>query len=210
MRSALAFTTVVAVASGSTAQPDASDYSIKETRRLIYDYAKCVVDRRPTLASQAILSNVDNGTILKSYPKLIDGECLVRNTHANSKMSFKGDLYRYALADALVNRELAKAPVPDLANIPPLAQRPVPDQPEPLAPNSRKAERRAYEAALRDYEQARAFRALTAYGECVVRTDTAGSRALLLSAPETPAETASFAAVHPALEQCLPEGQTLA
>jgi hypothetical protein len=210
MRYTLLFAGIASAASGLAAQPDTSDYTPKETRRLMFDYAKCVVGRREAMASQAILANVDNGAIMKSYPKLIDGACLVRETHADSKMSFKGDLYRYALADALVNRQLANVPAPNLANAPPLPQRAISDEPKPPAANSSKSEQRKYEAALRNYEQEQGFRALTAYGECIVRTDTAGARTLLLTAPETPAEAAGFTAIHPALEQCLPEGETLA
>lgn len=209
MRFALAFAGLVTTATSLTAQPAESDYSVKQTRRLMYDYAKCVVGRREAIASQAILANVDNGTIMKSYPKLIDGDCLVRETHAYSKMSFKGDLYRYALADALVNRELANVPLPDFGNVPPLAQRPVADEPTPIATDSSKADRRKYDDAIHSYDQDRAFRAISVYGECVVRMDPAGAKSLLLSGPETPAEASSFAAIRPALEQCLPEGETL-
>ena len=75
MRFTLLFAGIASAASGLAAQPDTSDYSPKETRRLMFDYAKCVVGRREALASQAILANVDNGAIMKSYPKLIDGAC---------------------------------------------------------------------------------------------------------------------------------------
>jgi hypothetical protein len=186
-----------------------NDYSLKETRRIAYDYAKCVVGRHPAAASEALLSNVDNGTITKRYGALIDGECLVRNTHASAKMKFTGDLYRYALADALVSREFASGPVPDFSAVPPLVHRPVPDDPSPLGPRSSKADKRRYEDAVKQLEEAKAFRALSEFGECVVRSSPGASRALLLTQPETPPEAAGFDAIRPALELCLPEGRTL-
>src|SRR5439155_9997169 len=115
----------LAAATASLASP--SDYSIKDTRRLTYDYARCVVGRHAAAASEAILRNVSNGVIQSQYRSLIDGSCLVQTTHAKSQMSFEGDLYRYALADALVAKELAASPVPDLSNVPKLERSPLTD-----------------------------------------------------------------------------------
>ena len=53
------------------------------------------------------------------------------------------------------------------------------------------------------------FSYLSRYGECVVRADPAGSRALLAAKPETPEEASRFAALRLALATCLPEGHTL-
>jgi hypothetical protein len=199
----------IGLVAGSDA-PAQTEYSAKDTRRITYDYAKCVVGRHPATASEALLSNVDNGTIAQRYSALIDGECLVRYTHANSKMKFEGDLYRYALADALVSREFAAAPVPNFSDLPPLAYRPLPDEPAPITPNSSKSAKRRYEQAMKDIEQARAFRALSEFGECVVRSSPAAAKALLLTEPETAAEASGFNALRTSLGLCLPEGRTLA
>ena len=198
----------LAAPASSTASPQ-SDYSIKETRRLAYDYAKCVVGHDSAAASEALLSDASNEEILTRYKGLIDGACLVRSTHAGAKMSFPGDLYRYALADALVSRELASSPVPDLSNVPALERRALPEKPAPLSANASKADRRRYEKELKDYGEAEAFRTLGALGECTVRLDAAGAKALLLTAPETAAEASSFGALGPTLAQCLPEGTRL-
>jgi hypothetical protein len=201
---------LIAIAASTTplaAQP--SNYSAKETRRLAYDYAKCVVARHAGPASEAVLSDVDNKTLMARYWSLVEGECLVRQTHAAAKMSFPGDLYRYALADALVSRELKSAPVPDFSNVPPLQRRALPEAPAPLRANASKAERRKYDEEMKDFTEAEAFRSLGALGECVVRLNAPGAKGLLLTSPETPAETSSFDALRPALGQCLPEGTTL-
>lgn len=185
-----------------------SDYSLKDTRKLAYDYGKCVVGRHHAAASEAILRNISNREIMRNYAVLVDGLCLVRSTHSGAKMSFPGDLYRYALADALFAREVASAPVPDLSNVPPL-ERPARPEPAPLALNASKADRNRYQQAFKDFTEAEAFRALGAVGECVVRLNTAGAKALLLASPETNGETAAFNALRPTLAQCLPEGRTL-
>jgi hypothetical protein len=187
-----------------------SDYSVKDTRRLVHDYAKCVVSHRAAAASEALLTNVDNDTILSRYGELIEGGCLVSKTHASAKMTFPGDLYRYALADALFARELASSPVPDLSSIPPLEHRALPSEPAPPPANARKKDVRQYEEALRQFNEAKGYRVLSALGECVVRLNAAGAKALLLTAPETQAERPGFDALRPAIAQCLPEGTTLA
>jgi hypothetical protein len=205
----IAFGLVLSAGPFSIVTAEKSDYSAKETRRLAYDYSRCVVGRHPAAASQALLSNVDNKTFMRQYGSLIDGNCLVRATHAGTKMSFPGDLYRYALADALVARELASTPVPELSNVPPLERAALPAEPASVPANASKPDRRKYEQSLKNFTEAQSFRALAELGECVVRLNTAGAKALLLTVPETADETSAFDALRPTLAQCLPEGRTL-
>jgi hypothetical protein len=210
MRSVLvaAAAAAVTLSGASTAEPF-SDYSVKETRRIAYDFAKCVVGRHAAAASEALLRNVDNRTLMKDYGVLIDGDCLTRTTHASAKMSFTGDLYRYALADALVAREFAAAPALDLSKVPPIERGAPPVQPAPLPANASKKDKAAYEKALKSFNDAQSFRILSEFGECVVRTNPAGSKALLLTEPESAAENGSFGALGQAFGECLPEGVTL-
>lgn len=211
MRSALlvCLLTFTAASVGAAPAPQESGYTSGETRRLIADYAKCVVARHPSEASQAILSNIDNSALLDRYKMLVDGECLVRHTHANSEMRFTGDLYRYALADALVQRELADQPAPDLATVARLDIGPVPTP--PLAPpaSANAADTARYREALRGYDEARSYRIIAAFGECVVRVNPAGAKALILTQPTSDEEDRQFAALNPTLGQCLGEGQSL-
>jgi hypothetical protein len=186
-----------------------SDYSTKETRVLMHAYAKCVVERQPRRASEALLENVDNGTMLRRYSQLIIGDCLVRQTRDSAQMRFSGDLYRYALADALVNRELATSEIADLSNIPRLAQRDFGEPPSPIGTRGKKISDRKYEAALEDHRENFAIAYIARFGECVVRLAPGEAKALLLTPPDSNAETAHLAALRPALGTCLPEGQTL-
>lgn len=208
IRYAVTLLTLVAAASAG-AEIDDYDYSTKETRAIVHAYAKCVVRRHPAKASEALLQDADNSTIRRRYPMLIDGGCLGREAGGRIKASFGGDLYRYALADALVGRELAAAPVPALDSVPILARQAAQDRPQPPAANARKSERRDYEFAVKRHDRAVADAFLGRYGECIVRVDPAGAKALLLTVPDSPEETGGFGRLKPALATCLAEGATL-
>ena len=207
---------LVLAASALAAQPlsvaeewEDADYSTKETRALTHGYAQCVVKRQPTKASQAILANVDNRTMLRDYSKLILGECLDSRVNVATQMRFAGDLYRYALADALVNRELAAQPVPALGAVAKLAHRDPGAPPQPVDDKGKKLGKRKLEAARLNFGRDVAYAFLSHYGECVVRADTAGAKALLVTKPDSPEESVRFAALRPAFSDCLPAGQSL-
>ena len=210
MRLLLTLAAAAALMQPLLAQPARkSDVSTKETRAMMHNYAKCVVERRHARASEAILSNLDNGTILRKYPMLVIGECLRGPAFATTKMSFSGDLYRYALADALVNKELAGAPPPDVAQAPALVHREAAPAPQEVNAKGKKLSQKDLDKALQDHRESIAFRWLALYGECIVRSDAAGAKALLLTVPDSPEEAARFVALRPAMELCVPEGQTL-
>jgi hypothetical protein len=210
VRSVLLFAAALAISlpKSSIAGPYA-DYPTKETRQIAYDYAKCVVSRHAGDASAAVLSDTDNRTLFKSYGALVDGDCLVRIMHVSAQMKFPADLYRYALADALFARELAAVPVIDPSDMPPLSRRPPPDALPPLATNSSKRDRSKYEDAVKGLDELKTFRALGELGECVVRTNPAAAKSLLLTKPETAAEANGFDTLRAALAECIPPGMKL-
>jgi hypothetical protein len=186
-----------------------ADYSTRETRALTHAYARCVVKRQPAKASEAIVANVSPGAILRDYRTLIRPECLVRQTRQSTRMRFGGDLYRYALADALVNRELAAQPAPNLDSVPRLAHHNPGEPPQPVDSRGRKLGKRKLEAARQAYARDSGFAFLSLYGECIVRADPAGAKALLVTAPDSPEESARFAALGPSFSRCLPDGRTV-
>lgn len=185
------------------------EFSTKETRALTHAYAKCVVDRQAKKASEALLENADNGTILRKYRQLINGECLARQTKQTSQMKFGGDLYRYALADALVARELAAAPAPELGAVPRLEHRDPGEAPSQTTKSGKRLGKEKYEEALKNYRQSASFSYVSRYGECVVRVAPAGAKALLLTVPDSAEENARFRELGTALATCLPPGETL-
>ena len=213
MKSLIAASALAAIASiapaGSPAVAAPSDLSTKETRALMHAYARCVVDRRAAKASEALLGNVGNDVILRQYPMLVIGDCLAREARANATMSFSGDLYRYALADALVAKELAAQEPPELSAVPRLAHLEPGAEPGETTVTGKKLSKRKLEEARKDHRERVAVAFLSKYGECVVRVDPRGSKALLLAAPDSPEESQRFGALRPALARCMPEGSTL-
>lgn len=186
------------------------EYSTEQTRALMHEYARCVVKRQGKKASEALLSNVDNGTILRRYGMLIVGDCLADNAKTDTTtMSFAGDLYRYALADALVGQELADTPVPDVSDLPPLDHRDPGEPPRQITASGKKVSKKKYEQALESHNRGVAYAFLGRYGECIIRFDAPGAKALLLTKPDSREEAIRFAALKPALASCLPEGHTL-
>jgi hypothetical protein len=192
----------------SAEEPD-SDYSTKETRAVMHRYAKCVVKRQPAKASEAIMTNVDNATLLQRYPMLLSSDCLNNAAGDGVSMRFGGDLYYYALADALVNREFAARTVGDLAGAPSPVHRGPGTPPAQVTASGKPVARKKYEAAVKTYERAAAYAYLSRYGECVARSNADGARTLLLTGPDTPQETAAFAALRSVFERCLEQGRTL-
>ncbi|HEX8307324.1 MAG TPA: hypothetical protein VF645_02770 [Allosphingosinicella sp.] len=192
----------------SAAESD-SDYSTKQTRAVMHAYAKCVVRKQPAKAAEAIAANLDNATLLRDYQGLFSPECLSDAAHGGVQMRFGGDLYRYALADALVNRELAGWAIPDLAALPPLAHRDPGEPPSQTTAGGKPLGKKKYDAALESHRKVATYAYLSRYGECAVRGAPAGSKALLLTVPDTPQESAAFDALRPVLERCMVQGQTV-
>jgi hypothetical protein len=211
MRLALLTMTALALAASPLAaqRERKSDVPAKEARAMMHAYAKCIVGRQHAKASEALLANLDNRTILRKYPMLVAGECLRGPAFVTTKMSFSGDLYRYALADALVNKELAALPAPDLARVVRLQHREPGEEPRRELPGGKRMSEKKYQEALKGHREAVGFSYLSKYGECVVRSDPAGAKSLLLTAPDSEGETARFADIQRALGVCLGEGAKL-
>jgi len=198
---------LIGTAAAAAAQ---SDYSTKETRQLIRDYGDCIVNRQQKRASEAILGDVGNAELMQRYSRLIDGYCLPTRPGIRIQARFQGDQLQYALADALVKKELWNLPAPDFAQIPSLYHRDPGPEPSRLELNGKPLGARRYEAAVAAHQAAQAFRFLSLFGECVVRAGPAAARALLLAEPGTPQEQAQFAALATPFGICMPEGRTLA
>jgi len=182
--------------------------SPEAARAVMHDYAKCVVDQQPRRASNAIVANFSTAKLLTDYPMLFSPDCLAQFGRGTGAMSFAGDLYRYALAGALFDRELAERPVPDLSAVPPLEHMEAPTAPEAISASEKKLSTKKRQDAQKKYEVQIVSAFLSRYGECLVRTDPVGSKALLLSKPDSDEERARFTALDPALATCLPEGRT--
>jgi hypothetical protein len=183
------------------------DYKPTEVRQLTRQYADCVVRSHHRRASEALLADVGNGEIFRRYDDLIDGGCL-GSVAGPVQAKFGGDTYRYALAEALVNADFAKAGPSDFSDRLPLAHLPYPDRTE-LDAKLTKAKKDRQRKDLQDsFDKAFGVAWMSRYGECIARRDPVGSRYWLLTKPEIPEELSRINALRPAFTECL-EGGTL-
>jgi len=186
-----------------------SDYSPRDTRRAIEEYGRCIVGKQHDLAAAAIARNVDNATLMRNYSQLIDGRCMpLPPLGSTIKVRFMGDQFRYALADGLVHKDLLRAPAPAVGVLPQLDHR-EPTPPPRVDKKGRPLSEAKYAAALEGYRQAQAFAYVSRFGECVVRANPEGARALLGTTADSPEETAAFATLSNALGNCLESGQKI-
>lgn len=176
-----------------------------QVRRIIFDYAKCVVRSRHDKAAEVILSNFDNSIITHDYSSLIDGDCLGKVAGSVS-LKFPADLYRYALADALVNMDFATREVESFENRLPLAHPAMPASMErdTLIAATKSKTKKAEIAQKFQNEMTIAW--LSRYGECIVRQEPKNVRYWLLTVPNIPEEVSRIDALRPAFAACLDNG----
>jgi len=185
---------------------DESEYSEKDAARVFYDFATCAAKSHPKAARAAVLSLIPNDELMKRYPGLVNPDCLGEQSIS---LTLPGDILRYGLADWLVRTDYPTAFPPDLGQVPPLEHVEVLEadyMPKP----GKKPKPAELERLNKRKEAALAYRALSIYGECVVRWDVADSHALILSKAGSPEQKAAFDALRPALAECLPVGSTIA
>ena len=189
--------------------PDnARNIPARQVRALIADHGDCIVKREATRASAAILAGLGSNELLDRYPQLLQESCLNNRLGERVEVRFSGDQYRFAIADALVRKELASVPPPVLDDVPPLAHA-SPGEPPRTDSKGRPLEGPALEKAMWDHGADRASNYMWRYGECVVRVDPAAAKALLMTDPGSAPEGVQFAALGTALGTCLGEGRTL-
>lgn len=209
-KAAWALTTIAALALGfatSLATPARADSAKTEAanRKTMHDYATCVVKKRRDRASAAILSDSDNTDILHKFPDLIDSECLGR-VAGDVQMKFGGDLYRYAMADALVNSAFVSRVDTSFDDRLPLAHLTVPERSvidTRLAKTSGKHKRDDIED---DYKKRTVIAWMSRYGECIVRHNPIKARLWLLTPPGGPEEVSRINDLRPSFSACLGDG----
>ena len=174
------------------------DTSPAVSRKVMTEFAQCVVRRKRDVAAQLVLDpsqqlgDEDNKGLFIS-------DCMP----SGSRMRAKPAQMRYGLAEALVLADMKKAPN-DLSLVAPLLHPPFVDRPMP-AEVAAEPERVARWNAFAEAEQA--YAALAPIGECVVRADPAGSLGLLKTEVESDAEKAAVAALAPVLPGCVKRGE---
>jgi hypothetical protein len=181
-----------------------------ELRTLSADYADCVIKKpnRQALAKDFVTQDLPSDSLRKRpFSSLIDGECLIKKSAAYGGivMAFPGELYRYALAGALVRRDFGTVPVPSFSAVLPLSHQPMPVMDETKLP---KNEKKAAEAK-ENFGNATMAAFMARYSECVVRQNPSASHALLMATVASAQEKQAFGALHDALGDCMPTGSTV-
>ena len=182
-----------------------------QNRQLGYDFGRCVVDSRAKRAARVIVENLSNSEIIRNHSILFDGDCLVEawphNGQGGMQMKLPGDLMRYSLADALVEREFAAGLPSEISTRPPLAHDTVNLAEFEPKPGKKLKKAQLEELATRKASAVR-FNYLARFGECIVRTNPSGSHRLIMQKPGSRDERAAFVALQPAFNNCLDTGQT--
>jgi hypothetical protein len=193
---------------GNVGPEDYDPSSLPKTRQVARKFAQCVVAKHPAQASAVILQDLRNKEIIQKYSILRDSQCAV-NAEKEAfgiRLDFPGDTFRYVVAEALVNAQVA-VPLGDVAMIAPLQHRVI--DPRVIAAGSKLSGKaaQAFEEAKR-FEEGQIL--ALQLGECIVRADPMGSHKLLFTQPASLDEDAAIGALQPKMGRCVPVGQKLA
>jgi hypothetical protein len=179
-------------------------------RKVLADFGKCVVKLDPLSAKKAVLSDLDASEIYRDYKKLMDARCLPSTVGRGIRLQMDDLSLKAAIAQALINRDLTSQPSSDFSLVAPLSHR----QPYPLKTVDDKTGQALSEKSVKSQQEAIARKALAVtvsrFGECVVRTDSAGARNVVLTAVGTPEEMAAIKGMAPALSNCIVKGENVA
>ncbi len=193
--------------SGALGAATTSSSEDKEARRVMGDFASCVVKRHHAVAARAVVEDWDNDALINSRERPVDGDCLYGG-FLSVRLRMSGPLMKAALAEALITRDkvvLARSDVP----AGPLEYR----GPTPLVTTNAKSGKPLSPAAIEAQQKAIADKtkgiALILFGECAVRGDPEGAAAVLATKLDTPAEMAAIKALAPAMGKCLTAGTKL-
>lgn len=193
---------VVFAAATSVAVAPRDKFPAGFERRLLAQYADCVVKRRPKVVARFAL---ERSFDQKLTEKVRISDCVPRG-HGAIAMRMQRPLLHFALADALVRRDQSLW-LGDLRTVPPLDHGTVEQEVRGIAGRWNKAQN---EQQLAD-QQARAAATigLFRFGECVLRAAPSEATELLRSEVATDSERAAFRKLQAAFENCLEMGATV-
>ena len=179
-----------------------------EARLVMKRFAACTVHREPEIARRFVLSRLDERLPERDFRKLVSSSCLREAGAFVARLSMRSGLFRGALAEELVRAGKPDVATGDLSTVPPLAWG------DPVAPANIDGEGRPIGAKARreletSYRQAIGDVFVARLGECVVRADQAGSKAVLLSSLDSAQELAAMKLLSGVIASCVARGETL-
>ncbi|HWI75967.1 MAG TPA: hypothetical protein VNS53_02650 [Sphingomicrobium sp.] len=199
---------------GAASAQDDISLDTMAKRKSVQIFADCVVKRHLEGARQFVLSGSGSGG--SEAAKILDSECIGAATADVGGMGGIVTLQaprneiRFAVAEALVHRDLRNFDPNEIAKAAPLPQSTLNSALYAIKDSAKLSENERQERILQ-LERARsrdeALVALTNYGECVVRKNPVGARNLLESRVNGPEEGDAFQAMMPAFSACLDKGK---
>jgi len=205
VKSALATTGLLAASFAGAATAHAENLSETKARKIGRDYGACVVAERSEIARRYIANDVPDSEAVRWKKGIVVPFCL-SNTSVRGSVEavFPADHYRYVLAQALFKRDLSRLAPPDVANVAALSHRPMPESIDAarLPSDAKKAE----EVRTSFANKSVAYLA-DLLGECAVRRDPTGAKALLVAPIGSDEEKEAFKAFAPAMSRCIPTGK---
>lgn len=172
-----------------------ADLDRLEDRTAIARFGDCIVAHNPAAAAHILQANYTFDQALAQYPELIAAECEALWT-SSRPLRARAYLVQFAIAESLVRAETVTLTREDLGDQPPLRHR-IFGPRDGLDAALAKFEGEALRVRI---EEAAAI--TTRFGECVVRQNSEGSRALLSTLPNTAEEQAAFEALLKANKVC--------
>ena len=166
---------------------------------------QCIVESRAAAAAEYVLDvETDEAEARKMHEELPLVSCWEKMAGASGgQLRLPGDTLRYALADALVRKELSGSPMTDFSAVPPLPRAKLNE--EHFQP---RRGTRASARMLKELAEARSNTTvaifMAAFGECVARAAPLDSHKLLMTNVNSAEESARFEALSGAFERCRP------
>lgn len=180
---------------------------VARTREVSTDYGDCVVRRHTAMAVDSVLNELPNEEISERYWRLNSVSCIaVARTGGVDGLRFRGDSFRYMLAEGLVRLFYSTSGPVDFTALAPLERMPISPLDEAAVANMG---RRRQEEVREAHRAAVGWRTMALLAECVVRRQPETVRTMALTDPVSPEETSVMSDLQPAIAECLPAGATV-
>jgi hypothetical protein len=175
-----------------------------DARRAMQTFASCTVNRNRAGARQMALMQPLDPRLHSASSELVEDKCLDVRDQA-MRLKFRSAAMRYAIAEALVHKEMKDYLPTSFKTVPALDHGQAPKIDNARLPSA--ADKR--QATLLAYERGFHIWLVDSLGECAVRLAPSESRKLLDTRLGSTAEKETLAAMDPHFARCRPEGMVV-